>query len=79
MKIPNLEAAIPLANIIVMALLIAFIVMQNRSGGLSSVFGGSGGVVSARRGVEKWMFVGTIILSILFVGLSITSVILKAN
>lgn len=80
MTLPKIDQLITLVNIIVMVLLIACIVIQNRSaGGLSTVFGGSGGVIQARRGSEKWIFFFTIVLAILFVGLSITSIILKVK
>ena len=79
MRIPKPDQLVAMANIIVMVLLISFIVIQNRSAGLSSVLGGGGGVVQARLGVEKWMFVTTIVFAVLFVGLSVTLVILKAR
>jgi protein translocase SecG subunit len=54
-------------NIIVMVLLIISISLQNKSSGLSNVFGGSGNIVQTRRGFEKWLFYATIILGVLFV------------
>ncbi len=63
-------------NIIIMVLLIVSVSMQNKSAGLSNVFGGAGNVVATRRGFEKWLFYATIGLGMLFVGLSIASVIL---
>jgi len=58
-------------NIIVMVVLIIIISLQNKSAGLSSVFGGAGNVVSTRRGFEKWLFYATIVVGIIFVGLNI--------
>lgn len=74
-----LPQILQLANIIVMALLIIFIIMQNRSQGLSTVFGGSGGISATRRGFEKWIFYATIVVSILFVGLSVASLIVTTR
>lgn len=74
-----LPQLLQLANIIVMVLLIIFITLQNRSQGLSSVFGGSGGVTATRRGFEKWLFYATIVAAVIFVGLSITSIILNTK
>lgn len=51
--------------IIAVALMLA-ILMQSRGVGLSEVFGGSGGAYRTRRGIEKKLFVGTIVLSTLF-------------
>lgn len=57
--------------------LIIVIAMQNKSSGLSNVFGGAGNVIQTRRGVDKWLFYATIVLGVLFVGLSVTSLILS--
>jgi len=58
-------------NIIVMLILILVIALQNKSSGLSNVFGGAGNIVQTRRGFEKWLFYATIILGVLFIGLNI--------
>lgn len=59
-------------NILVMVILIVVIALQNKSSGLSNVFGGAGNIVQTRRGFEKWLFYATIILGILFVGINIS-------
>lgn len=64
-------------NMAVMVLMIAAIILQRRATGLSSVFGGSSNIVATRRGAEKWLFYTTIVLGIIFVGLSVTAVILQ--
>jgi len=53
-----------------MVLLIVIIALQNKSSGLSSVFGG-GNIVQTRRGFEKWLFYATIVLGILFIAINI--------
>lgn len=58
-------------QIIVSALLITFILLQNRGAGVGGIFGGSGGVYLTKRGVEKKLFYATIVLAIIFVLLSI--------
>jgi len=62
-----------LIEIAIAALLIVFILLQKQGGGLSSVFGGGGGDESYRtkRGMEKWLVSGTIILAVAFAGLAI--------
>ncbi len=54
------------SQVIISVLLITVILLQQRGGGLSSVFGGSGDVYRTRRGIEKSIFVATIILAALF-------------
>lgn len=60
-----------LAQILVSILLIIAILVQQRGGGLSGVFGGEGSVYSTRRGIEKNIFIATVILAVLFIGISI--------
>jgi protein translocase SecG subunit len=62
-----------IAQIIVSILLIAAILIQERSSGLSGVFGGSSEFYHTRRGLEKIIFWSTIVLVIAFAALSIYS------
>jgi preprotein translocase subunit SecG len=56
--------------------LVASVILQSKGAGLGGLTGGdSGGVFSARRGIEKVLFRVTIGLSFLFFGLAIASVI----
>ncbi len=72
----QLPQILSLVNMGVMVVLIIFIALQNKSSGLSNIFGGQG-VVQTRRGFEKWLFFGTIALAVVFAGLSLTSVFLS--
>jgi len=66
-----------IAQIIVAALLITLILLQEKSSGLSGIFGGGGGeVYQTRRGLEKLIFWGTIALVIVFGGLAIADLLL---
>jgi protein translocase SecG subunit len=71
---------ISIAQIVVSILLVVAILVQERSSGLSGVFGGGGSeFYHTRRGLEKIIFWGTILLVIAFAALSIySSLILKA-
>ena len=53
-------------QIILSILLIIFVVLQNKGSGLSEVFGGSDTFYNSKRGIEKVLFIGTIVISILF-------------
>lgn len=58
-------------------MLVGAIVLQQRGTGMGGAFGGEGNVYQTRRGVEKFLFVGTIVLSILFLGVALTNVLLR--
>lgn len=62
---------IKIAQIVVAILLMAAILMQNRGAGLGGVFGGSGGVYLTKRGLEKKLFITTIVLAVIFILLSL--------
>ena len=63
---------IMIAQLVIGLLIIVLVAIQQKGGGLSSVFGGgSSGDFSTRRGVEKYLHIFTIILIIFFVTLSI--------
>lgn len=56
--------------------LVGAILLQNRGTGLSSIFGGEGGMYRTRRGAERAIFVATIVLAALFLGLGIVGIII---
>lgn len=57
-------------------LLVVGILLQQRGTGLSGAFGGEGNVYRAKRGVEKMLFIATIIIAILFFGASLARLLL---
>jgi len=60
--------------------LVASIILQSKGAGLGGLSGNdSGGVFTARRGIEKTLFWVTIIFSALFFILAITAVFLAAH
>jgi len=69
---------ISIAQLVVSVLLIILILLQERSSGLSGIFGGGGGsgFYQTRRGLEKLIFAGTIILTIAFGALAIADLLL---
>lgn len=62
---------ITVIQIILAILLMATILLQQRGTGLSGAFGGEGSAYSTRRGIERILFISTIVIAILFFGVSI--------
>ena len=67
----NIKDIITFALIAVDVFLIIFILLQQKEGGLSTVFGGEGNVYRSRRGLARGLHWMTIVCAILFVGLAI--------
>ena len=57
---------IKIVQIVIAILLMLAILLQNRGAGLSGIFGGAGNVYRAKRGMEKILFIATVILAVLF-------------
>jgi preprotein translocase subunit SecG len=69
---------IDIALIITSISLVISVILQNKGVGLGGFAGGdSGGVFTARRGIEKTLFVITIVLSVLFFILTLTAVLIS--
>lgn len=58
-------------QVVLAVTLIGLILLQSKGTGLGSTFGGDLGSYSSRRGVEKMLFVVTIIVSFVFLILSL--------
>jgi len=67
---------LPIAQIIVAISLITLILLQQRGTALGSVFGSEGGFYATRRGLQKKIFWATVVLGILFIGLSLLNLVL---
>jgi len=69
---------IKISQIVVAVLLMLAILMQNTSSGLGGVFGGGGGgVYLTKRGLEKKLFIATIVLAVIFILLSLSVFFIK--
>ena len=62
-------------QIIVSVVLIILILLQERSAGLSGIMGGESSFYQTRRGLEKSIFVATIVLAFVFAGLALSALI----
>ncbi|MBT3338895.1 MAG: preprotein translocase subunit SecG [Anaerolineae bacterium] len=69
---------IDIALIITSIALIVSVILQSKGAGLGGLAGGdTGGVFTARRGVEKTLFRATIVLSVIFFSLAIAAVLVS--
>ena len=60
--------------------LILSVILQSKGAGLGGLTGAdTGGVFTARRGIERVLFWVTIILSVVFFALVITSILISVN
>jgi preprotein translocase subunit SecG len=73
-----MEQFINIALIITSVALIVSVILQSKGAGLGGLTGGdTGGVYTARRGIERTLFWVTIVLSGLFFLLAIVSLIIS--
>lgn len=66
-----------IAQIIVVVLLIICVLLQQKGSGLGAAFGAGDNVYATRRGAEKFIFIGTIVLAVLFLGLALANFLLQ--
>ncbi len=66
-----------IAQIVVSILIVVFVLLQNRAEGLGTMFGGGGEVFRTKRGLEKFLYYGTMFLIVVFIVLSF--VLVKFN
>lgn len=72
-----MQLALNIALVIVVVLLIITILLQQKGSGLGAAFGGEGNVYTTRRGAEKVIFISSIVLSVLFLGLALANFLLQ--
>jgi preprotein translocase subunit SecG len=73
-----IQQLLPIVQILVAIALAAFILLQQRGGGLGSAFGGGdGSQYMTRRGIQQKLYWATIILAISFIGLALLNLILS--
>jgi len=60
-----------IVQIVVSMLLIACVLLQTQSGGISPVFGGGGEMYRSKRNAEKFLFIATSVLGAVLVLVSI--------
>jgi preprotein translocase subunit SecG len=73
-----MQRFLDISLIITSVALIISIILQSKGAGLGGLTGGdTGGVYTARRGIERTLFWVTIVLSVIFFSLAITTVFIS--
>ncbi|MBP7805146.1 MAG: preprotein translocase subunit SecG [Candidatus Pacebacteria bacterium] len=70
---------LPAAQILVSALLVAAILFQPSTAGVGGALGGADGAQNfhTKRGFEKFLFIATIVLGVLFAALCVLAIVLE--
>jgi len=71
-----MQNALPFIQIILSVALMALVLLQQRGSNLGSSFGGDSASYTSRRGIEKTIFVLTIVTAILFFTSAVLALIL---
>lgn len=71
-----MESLLFWGQIVASILLIGAILLQQKGAGLGSAFGGTSQVYRTKRGLEKTLFIATIVLAIIFAILAIANLII---
>lgn len=71
-----MKTYLAIVQIVVSTLFIGAILLQQRGTGLSATFGGEGNVYRTKRGLEKVIFVATIVLAIIFFATAVANILL---
>lgn len=58
-------------------LLTLFVLLQNQGSGLGLAFGGESNFYRTKRGAERVLFIGTIVLAVIFVGSIVWLLLIK--
>jgi preprotein translocase subunit SecG len=73
-----MERFLDIALIITSVALIISVILQSKGAGLGGLTGSdTGGVYTARRGIERTLFWVTIVLAVIFFALAITTVLIQ--
>lgn len=64
-------------QVVISILLILTILSQEKGVGLGAAFGGGGEFYRSKRGIDKLLFVVTVVLSVLFIGTSLAFIFVK--
>ncbi|MFA6131929.1 MAG: preprotein translocase subunit SecG [Patescibacteria group bacterium] len=70
-----IENILNISQAVLAVILVVCILLQARGTGLGAAFGGDSNVYRTKRGIEKRLFQATIVVAILFFGVSLANVV----
>lgn len=70
-----MQTALNIVQIVISVVLVLVILLQVKGGGIGGIFGQADTVYRTKRGVEKWLFWATIILAVVFVIISVVTLL----
>jgi preprotein translocase subunit SecG len=70
-----MKTTLDIAQIVIAVALVTAILFQIKGSGLGGIFGQSDSVYRTKRGIDRWLFLGTIVLTVIFVILSMVSML----
>lgn len=75
----TITQVLPWFQLILSLLLVIFVLLQRPADGIEGALGGSASNMTyfARRGAERFLFIGTIVIAILFVITSVLPLVIK--
>ncbi len=76
-RIEAMQNILDIVQIVLAAILITAVLLQNKGTGLGSAFGGGENVYRTKRGFEKTLFIATIVVSVLFFGTALANVLVQ--
>ena len=72
-----MKSFLQIALISISVRIVVFVMLQNQGSGLGTAFGGETNFYRTKRGAEKFLFVGTIVLAVAFVACILGLLIVK--
>jgi len=72
-----MQNALPLIQIVLSVALMGLVLLQQRGTSLGSSFGGDSANYTSRRGVEKTVFILTVVTAVLFFASAVAALILR--
>ena len=72
-----MNKALIIAQALIAVVLIGLILLQQRGAGMSDSIAGRIGTITTRRGAEKFIFISTVIVAILFLIIPLVRLVIK--